>query len=222
MNDVPAATGRYGRLRPRPGLTPVSVATAGRRVIERDGLDALTMRAVAAELSTAPASLYRHVADREALLLAILEQVAEGLPVEVPGADPHERLVGRFLAAHDYMRDHVWVLHVLITGEHVAEAAFPFSEACLADFASGGLPAGRALGAFRVCWQLVIGELLDRHPVRAPRAFNQRQRAVAALRPDRFPVMTRAMAEQHDEGEQHALFALALSGLVASLLARTP
>lgn len=134
------------------------------------------MRAVAAELGTAATSLYRHVADRDALLLAILEQIAEGLPVDVPGRTPKARLRRRWLGAHSYMAGYVWVLHILIRGETVAETAFRFADACLADFMAAGLPPARAMRAFLACWHLTIGELLDRHPLsrrRSPASGNE-------------------------------------------------
>ncbi|WP_093712409.1 TetR/AcrR family transcriptional regulator [Actinacidiphila alni] len=229
--SVPAAdhdgeqeTGRYGRRRVRPGLTPAAIVTAGRRLIEREGLEALTMRAVAAELNTAPASLYRHVADRDALLLAILEQIAEGLPVEVPGRTPRTRLRRRWLAAHTYMADHVWVLHILIRGEMVAETAFRFTDACLADFLAAGLSPAKAMRAFYGCWHLTIGELLDGHPLKPPREPSQRQRAVARVDPEQLPALARVTAalppREHRRDDFPGVLDTLLSGFLAE--ARTP
>lgn len=217
-HDEPA-TGRYGRRRPRRGLTPAAIATAGRRLIEEEGLEALTMRAVAAELNTAPASLYRHVADRDALLLAILEQIAEGLPVKVPGRTPRARLRRRWLSAHAYMADHVWVLHILIRGEMVAETAFAFTDACLADFLAAGLSPARAMRAFNGCWHLTIGELLDSHPLQSPRQPTQRQQAVARIAPDRLPALARVAAAQPPGGRRRDEFPGVLDVLLSGLLA---
>lgn len=210
--------GRYGRRHPRPGLTPASVVAAGRRVIERDGLDALSMRAVAAELGTAATSLYRHVADRDALLLAILEQIAAGLPVDVPGGTPHQRLRRRLVGAHDYMADHVWVLHILIRGELVAETAFAFTDACLADFLQAGLRPPAALAAFRACWHLTIGELLDEHPLHPPREPTQRQQAVARIDPARLPALARVLAHTSGRRRQRDEFAHAMDALLSALI----
>ncbi|MEV6979112.1 TetR/AcrR family transcriptional regulator [Kitasatospora sp. NPDC093806] len=212
--------GKYGRRRPRPGLTTAGVVAAGRRVIERDGIDALTMRAVATELGTAPASLYRHVTDRDALLIAVLEQIAEGLPVEVPGTDPEARLLRRLLDAHDHMAGHAWVLHILIRGELVAENALPFNDACLADLMAAGLPPGRALSAFRACWQLVLGELLSEHPVSPPREPNQRRAVFERVDAARLPALGRVLAEEgytgvgNHCGDLRAALAALIGGLV--------
>ncbi|MFF3112904.1 TetR/AcrR family transcriptional regulator [Kitasatospora sp. NPDC057904] len=201
------------------------MVAAGRRVIERDGIDALTMRAVAAELGTAAASLYRHVADRDTLLLAVLEEIAAGLPVDVPGAEPTARLLRRLLGAHDYMAGHAWVLHVLIRGELVAENALPFNDACLADLLAAGLPPARAASAFRSCWQLVLGELLSEHPVSPPRRPNQRAAAFAAADPQALPALARVHAEVPDRGpgtrcaDLQAALAALITGLITGLTA---
>lgn len=212
-----ATTGRYGRRRPRPGLTTAAIVSAGRRVIERDGLDALTMRTVAAELGTAATSLYRHVADRDALLRAIQEQVAAGLPVDVPGRSPHRRLHRRLVAAHDHMARHVWVLHILVRGELVAENAFPFIDACLADFLRAGLDPRQAMAAFRACWHLTVGELLDRHPLRPPGEPTQLQQTLARLDLTRLPSLARVI-EQTPHRHHRDEFAHAMDRLLSALL----
>ncbi|MFJ6211877.1 TetR/AcrR family transcriptional regulator [Streptomyces sp. NPDC092296] len=212
-----------GRVRrPRPGLTTGAVVSAGRRVIERDGLDGLTMRAVATELSTAPTSLYRHVADREALLLAILEQIAAGLPVEVPGDTPYARLLRRLLDAHDYMADHVWVLHILIRGELVAETALAFNDACLADFLAAGLGPGEAMAAFRTCWHLTQGELLNQYPLQPPREPSQRCLAFAAVDPRRLPALAACLAHTPGPHAPRDEFPHALATLLTALLPPAP
>lgn len=210
--------GRYGRRRPRPGLTPEAIVTAGRQVIERDGLDALTMRAVAAELGTAATSLYRHVTDRDALLLAILEQIAAGLPVDVPGHTPHQRLQRRLVDAHDYMAHHVWVLHILIRGELVAETAFAFTDACLADFLQAGLRPADAMAAFRACWHLTIGELLEQHPLRPPTEPTQRQQAVARIDPAQLPALATVIKHLPARRGPDDDFAHAIDRLLSALL----
>ncbi|GAB3267249.1 TetR/AcrR family transcriptional regulator [Kineosporia babensis] len=180
--------------RARPGLTPDTVVAAGRTLIEREGLEALSMRAVAAELNTAATSLYRHVADRDALLIALLEQVAAGLPVEVPGRTPRRRLLNRLVGAHDHMSRHSWVMQILIRGELVAEGAYAFSNACLTDFMDAGLSARRAVTAYGACWHLTVGELLERHPHLPPQQPTQRTRVLQEADAERLPAVAEVRA----------------------------
>ncbi|MEY9929590.1 TetR/AcrR family tetracycline transcriptional repressor [Catenulispora sp. GP43] len=58
-----------------PAITREALAAAGLTVLRREGLDALSMRKVAAELGVRAASLYYHVQDKEQLL----DLVADGL-----------------------------------------------------------------------------------------------------------------------------------------------
>lgn len=219
---MPAATTEALRLQRggardgRPELSVSAIAAAGRRVVERDGLDALSMRNVAAELDTAATSLYRHVADRDALLLAILEDIAAGLPVGVPGRTPRKRLRNRLVAAHDYMADHVWVLHILIRGELIAENAFGFSNACLQDFLDAGLTVRTASAAFRACWHLIIGELLDEHPLAAPRDPSQRSLAMARIDSAAYPALaaTRSIGRRESTDELRSSVARLLDALL--------
>ena len=51
-----------------PAITRDALAAAGLAVLRREGLDALSMRKVAAELGVRAASLYYHVQDKEQLL----------------------------------------------------------------------------------------------------------------------------------------------------------
>ncbi|ABW12960.1 transcriptional regulator, TetR family [Parafrankia sp. EAN1pec] len=172
-----AGLGRYGHRRPRRGLTRQVVVDAALRVVARDGLDGLTMRAVAVELNTATTSLYRHIADRDALLTAMLASVASGLPVAVPGRTPLERVAARLVGAHDLLADWPWVPYVLVTGQYVAAESLAFDEANLADLLAAGLDVPAAALAYRSCWHLLVGELLDQHAAPAAAAARRLRRA---------------------------------------------
>ena len=67
----------------QPGLTRARVVTAALDLVQQDGLDALTMRALADRLQVKAASLYWHVRDRGELLdLLAAALLAE---VQLPG-----------------------------------------------------------------------------------------------------------------------------------------
>ncbi|MCD0445444.1 TetR/AcrR family transcriptional regulator C-terminal domain-containing protein [Glycomyces sp. A-F 0318] len=75
----------------RPGLLPPPLTAARIRrtavaVADREGLESVTMRRIAAELGVGPMSLYRHVATKEALVAQMVEEVVG--PNDLPDPGP--------------------------------------------------------------------------------------------------------------------------------------
>jgi AcrR family transcriptional regulator len=70
--------------RARPAKVPLTrelIVRTGLMVLDRDGMDALTMRKVAQELDTGAASLYVYVKNRDDLLVAMLDEaIADVVP----------------------------------------------------------------------------------------------------------------------------------------------
>jgi AcrR family transcriptional regulator len=56
------------------------VVDAGVALVQREGLAAVSLRAVAASLGVTPMALYRHVADSESLIAAVIERIVSDLP----------------------------------------------------------------------------------------------------------------------------------------------
>ncbi|HYN18474.1 MAG TPA: TetR/AcrR family transcriptional regulator [Actinomycetes bacterium] len=75
--------------RQRPARAPLSreaIVDAALRVLDREGAGGLSMRRVAEELGTGPASLYWHVANKDARIDLIIDRVAG--EVGLPEPDP--------------------------------------------------------------------------------------------------------------------------------------
>ena len=72
-----AAPGRRG---PKPAMTVRSIAAAGIAVADADGIDAVTMAAVAGRLGYSTMALYRHVESREDLLVVMADEALGPAP----------------------------------------------------------------------------------------------------------------------------------------------
>ena len=72
----PAGTQPPGR---RPALTREQILTAALQIIDEDGVEALTMRRLGQSLARNPMAIYRHAADKNALLDGVVEHVAAQL-----------------------------------------------------------------------------------------------------------------------------------------------
>ena len=74
--------------RPRAGeerLSRETILTAALRIVDDEGIDALTMRRLAATLAVNPMSLYHHLPNKAAVLAGLAELVFAGLELPDPG-----------------------------------------------------------------------------------------------------------------------------------------
>jgi AcrR family transcriptional regulator len=107
--ETPAVTGRpteHGR----PHIVAAAIVVA-----EAEGLNAVTMRRVAAELGTGPASLYRHLATRDDLLDLMVDQALDGWKSATVIGSGRADLVAdelvylAFLQARPWLTDALWI-----------------------------------------------------------------------------------------------------------------
>ena len=73
-------------------ITRTQVLDATMDLAEEEGLDAVSMRAVARRLGVTPMALYRHVGDKQGLLDGLVERLLEELPEPDPALPWQERL----------------------------------------------------------------------------------------------------------------------------------
>jgi AcrR family transcriptional regulator len=78
--DLPVAPRRQGRARQTQRRTPrtlsrEAIVDVALELLDAEGLDAVTMRRVADELGTGPASLYAHVSDKDEMVALVLDRV---------------------------------------------------------------------------------------------------------------------------------------------------
>ncbi|MGH3678984.1 MAG: TetR/AcrR family transcriptional regulator [Natronosporangium sp.] len=99
---------------PRPGLSLDQIVAAAIAVADRDGVDALSMRRVAAELGVGTMSLYRYVPGKAELLDLMLDQVSDPSHTcaRAAGADWRGVLEITARGNRDLYLAHPWLLQV--------------------------------------------------------------------------------------------------------------
>ncbi|WP_322752891.1 TetR/AcrR family transcriptional regulator [Frankia sp. Cas3] len=104
----------------------IEIISVGRRLLETDGPDALTMRRLAAELGIQAPSIYKHLPGKDALELALLEDALTEIGQDLHEAVRHStvhRVIPAILAAYRaYSLAHP-NLYRLATGSRLPRAA---------------------------------------------------------------------------------------------------
>jgi AcrR family transcriptional regulator len=102
---------------PKPGLSLGRIVEAGVRIAESDGLAAVSMSRVAAELGSAPMSLYRYVSAKDELLALMVDAVyAQALVPAVPDEGWRAALSRLAWAMRAVMYQHPWLVRAPIFG----------------------------------------------------------------------------------------------------------
>lgn len=103
MRRQRAATGRP------PGHSRAEITSAAIGIADREGLDAVSMRRVAAELGTGAASLYRYIDSREDLLDLMSDATGAEYTYRAPTEDWLNDLLSLGEQARTIMRRHAWL-----------------------------------------------------------------------------------------------------------------
>jgi AcrR family transcriptional regulator len=146
-------------------MNPDRVVEAAAEIIDRDGLEALTLGAVAEAVGRHVSSLYNHVAGvdglRHEVILLTLDQLGDALWRAALGRSGRDAVVSLTQAYRKFIRDHQerWklVMRQDPTEPGVREAASRATEALEAVMASFGVGTDRAVHAHRIFSTALIG-----------------------------------------------------------------
>ncbi|MGW5097746.1 TetR/AcrR family transcriptional regulator [Streptomyces nodosus] len=116
---------------PRPAYSRADIAAAAVRIADAEGLDAVSMRRVAAELGCGTMSLYNYVPRKEDLLELMVDAVGGEHELWEPSGDWRADMVRVAHQTRDLMRRHPW-LPRLMSGLHgFSPRALRYVEHCL-------------------------------------------------------------------------------------------
>ena len=142
----------------RAGLTRDRVLAAAHGLLGEEGVDALTMRALAARLGVSPNALYSHVADKSEVVDAVLDDVLAEVDVPPADAGPEAGLQAIMASTHKVLLAHpdLVPLYVARQGARGPNAQH-LGQVMLASLESAGVSGARALEARRVLIVYTIG-----------------------------------------------------------------
>jgi AcrR family transcriptional regulator len=216
-----------GRSRRKEPITREAIVATALRLLDRDGLDELSMRKVADELGTGAASLYWHVGSKEGLLDLVFEEVIG--EHTVPDPDPARWAEQLKEIAHDMravIHRHRDIVRISIGRIPMGPNALEYSERVLAVLRAGGVPDDLAVLGHHLLFSIVNGFTLDEsglaeqiEPEQLAQAAGMARDYIAALPAARFPNMV-AVADQYAMVDNDRRFALLIDLYVDGLAAR--
>lgn len=220
MRPEHAATGRPAR-RSREEITAAAVTIA-----DTDGLDAVSMRRIAAALGTGAASLYRYVDTREDLLDLMIDSTASEYVFAAPTGDWLADLLGVGEQARAIMRRHPWLPSVLITRSTLGPHGLVLLEYVLEALTPHRAGQAAKLEAFAILNATIA--LFVQNELTGGSARQQRNAAYLhhALTAGRHPRLAELLAPQVEPapdpaGRYRDILARILSGLLAPELPST-
>lgn len=149
---------------PRPrSLTPARLATAALAVIDREGLDALTMRTVAGELGMATMSVYRYVADRAELEALVVDHVLAEVDVSPPDGDWRVQIATLLARLRGAVTSHPGTVPLLLRHRHSSPASLRWIEATLGVLTSAGFRGRDRVVAQRTVVSFLLGVLQNEY-----------------------------------------------------------
>lgn len=203
-----------------PRLSRDAVVTAAGEVVERDGIGALTMRRVADELGSSPMAIYRHVRDKDELLVLLLDRLAEALPRPALPEEPRARLAAACRTMRDGLAEHPWIVDVLAGGDLIAPSILWLIEEIVASFTACGMTMAEAADGYRAVWQFTVGELMVRRGIDRLAALGRRPyvlEVLAAADPAQLPTLA-AMAAHWAPARSRDAYELGIEALIHGLL----
>jgi AcrR family transcriptional regulator len=225
-----------------PPLTRDKIATAAIAVADADGIDAVSMRRVAAELGCGTMSLYRHVRNKDELLDVMIDAgigEANG-PHAVPCGDWREALRRSAHGLRAAMLRHPWVVRVIGRRPALGPNMLATTEATLSTVDGLGLSIDQMLWTIGVLNAFIVGFVVNelaerawRYPL-AERSGAQAREWASVMVPymqnivasGRYPLLSRVVIEAEDFPDPDTVFGWqldrVLDGLAAILPAPTP
>jgi AcrR family transcriptional regulator len=214
--------------RDRPAKPPLSedlIVETALAILRAEGLDAVTMRRVATELDTGPASLYVYIGGRDELRRAMLDRVAGSVPIEEP--DParwREQLHALVDGWLNAMEAHPGIAAVALADPPTTERSLLAANYMMGLLLAGGVAPQDAAWACDILPLLATASAMEAtvHAARgnSEAAIVERLEATfRALSAERFPNIVR-YGDELTSGSSDERFTFAVDVFLDGLVAR--
>jgi AcrR family transcriptional regulator len=151
---------RTTRQKRRP-LSRERILRAAVSLADAEGIDSLTMRALASQLQVEAMSLYNHVDNKDDLLDGMVDLIAGEVREPAEGADWRSAIRQRAIATHDALLRHPWSSLLWASRTSVGPARMRLMDAMLRELREGGFSSGLLDVAFHALNNHIVGHALQ-------------------------------------------------------------
>ena len=123
---------------PRPPLTRERVLRTAIGLADQGGIESLSMRKLAQALDVVPMALYRHVANKDELLDALVDVVVGEIDAPLLGADWKTALRARILSARRALLRHPWASRLMESRKTPTPVVLGYMDSMIGMFRTGG------------------------------------------------------------------------------------
>jgi AcrR family transcriptional regulator len=196
-------------------FTEEQLRDAALAIVDESGLDALTMRSLAARLGTGPMTIYNYVEGRDGLEALVIAGALAGAPdPPAPSADWLADVRAMATTLWSAARAHPNAIPLLLTRRTTDEATMDRAEALLGALRRGGFDGFGLLTAFRAVTAFVTGFAQTEYTAKASDTLDRG----LGLDPDRYPGLL-VIAQATDPAAREPEFTAALDFVLAGLRA---
>ena len=173
-------------------LTAVALADEG-------GADSISMRRIAQELDVVPMALYKHVANKDELLDAMIDMVVGEIDPPLADADWKTAMRERILSARRALARHPWASQVIESRGDPTPTVLAYMDSMMGIFRSGGFSMDLMHHAMHVMGSRLLGFSQELYDDTASMPAEEAA-AMWNMLADRYPnIAELASAISHDE-----------------------
>jgi AcrR family transcriptional regulator len=180
------ATQATPQAKPRSRLSRERVLNAAVANADAGGLEALSMRTLAEMLDVAPMALYRHVANKDDLIDAMVDVVFSEIGVPSGGGDWQTAMRQRAIAVRDALARHRWAIGLMESRRSPGPANLRHHDAVLGRLRAAGFSIEMAAHAYSLLDGYIYGFALTK--MNLPFASGREVADVAQSMLQPFPV----------------------------------
>jgi AcrR family transcriptional regulator len=204
--------------KPKAPLSRERIVDTALALVDAEGLDALSMRRLGAELGMDPMAVYYYVPNKAALLDAVVEAVMAEIDLSVDDTSQpaDDRFVRAALAYAEVLVRHSNALPVLLVRGPATPAALAPVEIMIGILRDGGLSVEHAVAGMNVMTSAVRGYAAIIATGMADPDQRDAEELVALASPEEFPYLSEAAAQP--EQDLQAQFEFGLWAIATGLL----